>query len=385
MIDIDDEVRAALRERAEGGVHVEALLHGARRRGVRRRRYRRVALAVGTAAVAVTVAGAVTAIPWHGTRAPVAGGVPSPSATGGPSPSATGGPLPLRDNRPPVAAGAPPLAQGGQVGADPRLFHLDVTDPAAVRLQWTAGQSEESLSVSRTPESMHGLDGYWVSIARSASALDHAYESEAVPPEPVTETVTVQGHPATLAHSADGAPGSRHATLRWQPVAGVWAQVRGAFGDGPDGSRVTDRAAIVAAAEWVRLDRTYRCAVGFRLAWAPPGAHLTRCGLAMAATPATSPVSGTVTNVVRIAAGGKLFRVETDLPENVGPVEPNTEVAGRKVRYDSDKHGALYVTADLAVMVVDENGMSRTDVLNVVGGFTPVTGSLTDRPDSPLP
>jgi hypothetical protein len=224
------------------------------------------------------------------------------------------------------------------------------------------------------------MDGYWVSIAANAAALDHAYESEPVPPEPVTENVTVDGRPATLAHNADGAPGSRLATLRWQSVAGVWAQVRATFGDGPGGSRATDRSALVMAAGWVRFDQAYRCAVGFRLASVPPGAQLTRCGLTMSA--------GEVSNAVLIRAGAKLFRVETDLAGNVGPVETNAEVAGRKVRYDAGVHGALYVTGDLAVMVVDEHGgtaLSRDDVLGVIGGFTPVGGGdLNAWPDSPL-
>jgi hypothetical protein len=372
MIEIDDEVLAAMRERAEGGVHVESLLDGARRQGVRRRRYRQVALAVGAAAVVATTAGAVAAVPWN--RA----GPPPPVGVASPPPPST--PTTAPDLRPPVATGAPPLTQGSQVGADPRVFHLDVTDPGAVRLQWTAGQGAESLSVSRTVESTASMDGYWVSIAGSAAALDHAYESEPVPPEPVTENVTVAGRPATIAHSADSVPGSRHATLRWQPVDGVWAQVRATFGDGPGGSRATDRAALVAAAGWVRFDRVYRCAVGFHLGQVPPAAQLTRCGLVMS--------TGEVSNAVWIRAGGKLFRVETDLARNVGPVETNTEVAGRKVRYDAASRAALYVTGDLAVMVVDEPGtapMSRDEVLGVVGGFTPIAGrDLNTWPDSPL-
>src|SRR5688572_1471297 len=55
---MDESVRAALREHADGAVQVEELLDGARRRGVRRRRLRHALVGCGTAAAVVAVVGA---------------------------------------------------------------------------------------------------------------------------------------------------------------------------------------------------------------------------------------------------------------------------------------------------------------------------------------
>lgn len=388
MSHIDDSILRAIRHRADGGVHVERLLDGARRKGVRRRRIRRTAQATGVAAAVLAVA--IAALPLSAAEGPgrpgdgqLGASVPgSPDAgKARPEPSASTDPSPLAGIRPPVATGAKPLTGGGSAGAD-RLLHLDVTDPDVNGLRWRSGPNWESLSVTRAHSSPNAFNQYEILVGASEAALAeaNAAEGEALPGTPTTEELTVNGRPAKLARGGDA---TRYATLQWQPAAGVWAQLLVIFGDVPAGTAATDRAGVLEIAEWTRFDRVYRCPARFRLAWSPAGTEQVSCALAL-----ISRDTG-----IEAGSGGRFrttnatFDIEVGRDETAGAanaVRPNVTVSGRAI----EAHGgaARHVRDGLMLELTSGTPSIGQDVAaRVVAGIEPVTSTdLGTWPNDPL-
>ena len=222
MSEIDESVLVAIRERADGGVHVEDLLAGARKRGTRRRRVRHTLLGAGAAAAVLAIVGVVAIVPSGGAEPGYQVGASGGPEKATPTPSPTAQLSKLSEVRPPVASTAVPVSGGGQVGADPRLLHLDVTDPDATSLRWQSGAGFESLDVSRTDSWNNSFNEYHIFLGSSESALDAARASgrEALPGQPTTEQITVNGKPATLTLSGAMPESNRYAMLRWQQAPG---------------------------------------------------------------------------------------------------------------------------------------------------------------------
>jgi hypothetical protein len=263
---MDEMIATALRERAEGDVHVERLL-GAVRAGVKRQRRRRFALGCGAAAAVVTLAG-------------VAGVVALPGRQPG---ARTGAPVEAGLPRPPSAGAVPTAVESPEVlASDPGLFHLDLIDLSGWRwVAWSATRSFEELSAeaSESGGSVHILaarDQVWLGEWDSAAAVK----------------TTVGGLPAETAERFGG-----H-VVRWQPRPGAWVQVQAS---GPP-----DIAVLVA--EKVRLDRVYRCAVPFRLA-GPAVPPTVKCGtdFVLEDDGVTATAAGTVW--LRQSAGGTEYQV----------------------------------------------------------------------------
>jgi hypothetical protein len=215
---MNETISTALRDHADGDIHIERLL-SAVHAGARRRRQRRLALACGAVVVAalVGVTGAVS------TR--------QPATIAGPALEAAI-PRPPHVERVPAAADAPEV-----LGADPSLFHLDLTGLTGwTYLSWSSRRGHEELAVT-----MESGDQVLIEADRDRGRLRRR--------DGRTWAVTVGGKPAEAV-----AAGASH-MIRWQPVPGIWAQVD-AIGD-------VDMA--IGFAENLWLDRVYRCAVPFRL------------------------------------------------------------------------------------------------------------------------
>jgi hypothetical protein len=227
-----NEITTVLHEHAEGDEHIEDLLVAVRA-GARRRRHRRVVVACGAAVLSVAaLIGTTTAL---GSR----GGTPPATQPSAALPRPPAIDRPTAPERPEV------------IGSDPTLFHLDVVDlPGWEILTWTGTGSGYETLFATSPQ----LGGeVTVEVSRD--------------PERLTQRGGVTGSTMVWGHSAETTDlGSRH-MVRWQPVPGLWAQVRAGGADG---------VAALTVAESVRLDRVFRCAVPFRLVGLD-GMRLTRC------------------------------------------------------------------------------------------------------------
>jgi hypothetical protein len=349
---MNETITAALREHAEGDIHIDRLL-GAVRAGARRRQRRRRAVA-GGAVIVFAVAALVG----------VRGVLPGRSPVAGPPPAAT--------PRPPRLDGAATVAASpAELGADPTRFHLDLiglngADSVAggalaagdlgrwTSLSWAAQQGHEVLAGQL--ESGHEVR---VEADRERDGLTWR--------DGPRWPVTVAGQPAEAVAVADGSY-----AVQWQPVAGVWAQVDVTTTDG-------DVRAAIAIAERVRLDRVYRCAAAFRLIGVAP-ARFTRCS--------TDYWWG---GPGPWAAGsGAWFTMDSDGPEYlvaVGeavPVVPNATIAGRAVEI-AQPTGGSPATLRIRYPFAGRTayfwafGPADDDVVHaLVAGFTP---SPDDNPD----
>ena len=239
-----DIISAALRDRVEGDIHVERLL-SAVHTGVRRRRRRRL---FGTA-FAVVAVGALAA----------AGGVVFSGTRGAPVRPASVGDI----ARPPRVDGAPVAAfTPSSLGSDPTLFHLDLTGlDGWGTLRWSSRPGYEDLRGF----SADAGGEFFVEASQVRDKLS-GQGGEISPTE-------VNGLPAEAVRITrpDGSfnPNAPQGTsaVRWEAVPDVWVQVVV-----PGDSKVAMR-----IAERVRLDRTYRCAVPFRLTGLSAQVRVVKC------------------------------------------------------------------------------------------------------------
>ncbi len=240
-----DLISTVLRDRADGDPHIERLL-SAVHAGARRRRRQR--LAVSACAVVTVVALAA------------AGHVAFPGPRGAPDRSATPATEVNRIPRPPLVTGAPVAAfTPTALGGDPTLFHLDVTGLRSwTSLRWTAMAGYEELRAT----SFEAGGELFVEASGSREKLP-GLAGEINP-------TTVNGVAAEAVRAIPGAgvppPRGDHA-VRWEAVPGVWVQV--VVQAGPE--------VALRMAERVRLDRTFRCVVPFRLTGLGDQVRVVKC------------------------------------------------------------------------------------------------------------
>jgi hypothetical protein len=238
-----DMISSTLRDRADGDIHIELLL-AAVHTGVRRRRRRGLA----AAACAVVTAAALTA----------AGGVTFFRTHEAPPGVAESADIP----RPPLVEDAPVATFTPTViGSDPTLFHLDVTglDDWA-NLAWSSRTGLEDLrgfSADAGGEFLVEVAQERDRLSGQAGEIGYATVN-GLAAEAVRVTTQAPGVP--------NSPNGRSA-LRWEAVPGVWVQVVV-----PAGLDVAMR-----IAERVRLDRTFRCAVPFRLTGLDTKVRVVKC------------------------------------------------------------------------------------------------------------
>jgi hypothetical protein len=291
---MDEMIATALRERAEGDVHVERLL-GAVRAGVRRQRRRRFLAGCGAAAVVATLVGAAGAVALPG-RGPDA---------------RTGEPARAEFPRPPAAGFVPTAAESPEVlNSDPGLFHLDLTGLSDWRwVAWAATDSFEELNVEASESGgqvrvVAARDPVWLGEWGTGAAPARVGEVPA-------ETIDRQGEHL----------------VRWQPRAGIWAQVSA-------GS--TDIAIIVA--ERLRLDRVYRCAVPFRLT----GPGLPRTGkCATDFVLQDDGVTATPAGSVWLVTPGSSLEYQVSVGRSPSDLVVNDTIEGKGVQVVEPAAGAL--------------------------------------------
>jgi hypothetical protein len=341
---MDDLITTALRERAEGDIHVERLL-GAVRAGVRRQRRRRFAVGCGAAAaVAGLVAAAGVAVqPGRG-----------PGTVAAPPPVAA---FP----RPPAAGSAPTAADvPAAFASDPTLFHLDLADMSGWRhVSWASTVKFEEMML----EASEAGGNASVAATRDPEWLG-PWADGAVP-------ATVGGLPAQTREQL----GSH--VVRWQPLPGIWAQVQA---NGPPDI-------AIGVAEKVRFDRVYRCAVPFRLVGLGPPRTM-KCS-----TDFVLEDDG----VTATAAGGAWFTATEGGPEYQIAVgrsragfSANETIAGKAVRVsmpiDTVTPPEILYPFDGRMAYFWQHGAGSPEAFRaVVAAFTPVPGrDPAGWPNSPF-
>ncbi len=279
---MNEIISAALRDNADGDIHIERLLTAVHT-AVRRRRQRRLALVSAAAVVLVLVSLAAVLSSRR------------PATIAGPAPQATF-PRPPQVERVPSAADSP-----GVLGSDPTLFHLDLSDLSGWKdLSWASRRSQETLTVT-----MQSGDQLQIEAAQEPNQLD--------PSDGTTAAVTVGGKPG----EAVATHGSH--VVRWQPVPGIWTQV-----DAPG-----EVETAIAVAQKVRLDRVYRCAVPFRLTRVIP-ARMTECSTYYVVDGDTGRWTASGGVWFTLAAGGPEYQVAVGTG---GPsIAVNDTIEGRPVQ-----------------------------------------------------
>jgi hypothetical protein len=329
---MDDLIATALRERAEGDIHVERLL-GAVRAGVRRQRWRRFAVGCGAVA-AVTGLLAAAGVAVAPGRGPDTGAAPPP-VTAFP--------------RPPEAGSVPTAAEvPAAFASDPTLFHLDLADMSGWRhVAWASTTKFEELMLEA------GDPGRNAAVAATR-------DPEWLPPwADGAAPATVGGLPAQAREER-----GTH-VVRWQPLPGIWAQVQA---DGLDFA--------ISVAEMVRLDRVYRCAVPFRLV-----------GLGPPRTMKCSTDFGLEDDGVTVTAAGSAWFTATEggpeyqiaVARARAGVTPNDTIAGKAVLVsmpiDSVTPPEILYPFDGRMAYFWQHGAGPVEAFRAaVAAFTPVPG-----------
>ncbi|MER7004508.1 hypothetical protein ABT297_15870 [Dactylosporangium sp. NPDC000555] len=305
MTGLDRVVTEALARVADDDVHVERLLAAARAGGIRHRRRRRVAIVAGTA-FSVAVAGtaiALTAALLPTTADGMPAAPPATIAAPSPAPSAKS-----------TTAAAPP-----KMTAPPLLPPADgppsaLSDPAQVGRPWLVHLGMDALPFPASVVQYHtSADGEWVMI-QGGSMLTVRLSRGTTDFEPLTgaqRSVVVNGRSGTFAHDSRSGDG----TLRWRLANGLWLQVYGQL----------DEAAALAVANSVRVDRTYRCAVPFRLPSVPAGTKADSCGMTFFGGPSRSTAT-------TIAIGASYVKFTTERGDGPATAAANETLGGRPAR-----------------------------------------------------
>ena len=190
MTDLNSALTGALRTAAdEDDVHVERLLAGARRSGVRYRRRRRLAMSTCGAALSVALAAGGLAVvrPLWAARSdtgPSVAGSPALRSSAPSTPAPAQSPTSMTEMpQLPEAPGATTVLQApAEVGRNPLLVHVTLAKlsrPARM-VQFISGDGRESLSV----------DGVAVQVSRNAADLDPLHGTR--------HDVTVNGRAAVV-------------------------------------------------------------------------------------------------------------------------------------------------------------------------------------------
>lgn len=348
---VEEELTAALRERAGAEVDPRALLAGSLARGRARVRRRQVFTAAGmagtTAAVLVAVSLAV-----GGIEAPPAGERSGQYAV------------------PAVASDLPGAEQSPEsVATDPFTLHFGV---AALPLPVDVAIWESQIGVESLALDVNGSDGgkgqLWFQLARRPIPPD---DGNVFTPSVTTTPTTVNGRAATL--EARRFPDRVAWGLRWEQVNGVQARL--------DSSGLS-KADTMAVAEALRFDRSSRCSVPLRLTDVPSGSAVVGCRLAYGQPRPPAARTTTPHASLRVASGGSAVSVGT-FPAVVSPDshEPQPEVTrlpnGITAGWLSDRE-LFFQSGPLDVSVTAHKTYGRAEVATVAEGL-----SLAGDPSNP--
>lgn len=306
--DVEEQLAAAMRTRADHEVDADALLGGSLVRGRQRQRRHRIGMALAGAGVAGVTTAALAAVPLvtGGGDTPI-GAVASPET----SPTWRLGP----DAKPPVRGAYPipaltvqgvPGAENApeKVGREPMNIHFRVeklslpVDGAT----WAVNpDGVEELALSMT-----GADG-GAATGRVRLAAGEVPEPESSGPArgepggPVVATekpVRIRDRTGTLSVIKES--GSTY-EVRWSPVDGVEAIVSG-FG--------LDEADTLALAHAVRWDQSARCAAPLQFMALPQGTVVKGCSIRFT----TGIVGWIPESVITLRGPGAAMKVEMGGP-----------------------------------------------------------------------
>jgi len=359
---LTDTLRAVA---ADEEVHVERLLDGARRAGVRyRRRHRMVVFACTVLSCALIVGGLAVVRPLWAARpatvavAPVNSPPPSLAVPSSSAPSA----MTAMPSLPPAPAASPAQTAPDEVGRDPLLLHvwLAALPFPATNVQTLSIGGQESISVEGSTAANGFAPSFVVQAGRRAADLD--------PLSGTRHDVTVNGRAAVAAVQSRSSRSS--AIVRWQPVKGLWVQVSG------DMSQAT---AVAIAAE-VRLDKVRRCAVPFHLPAAPGNARISSCSIAF--------LDGQVLATVGVQVSA--WNVSVGLMPG-GVLNTNEVLGGRPARvteHGNDGGRVMEIRVDRGDHFVDvtAEGPYNAAVVRKLAGEAVLSGSTdpAEWPVSPL-
>ncbi|GIJ56467.1 hypothetical protein [Virgisporangium aurantiacum] len=249
MTDFDRSLSATLERAAGDDVHVEGLLAGARRAGVRYRR-RRVGLVTG-AGLAAGLAALVVTMTVLGPNGGPASAPQYGSTPGSPVGSSKSAAPPR--HRELTTWPAPPAA----------------TATTALRLRLSLAQPpfamtsvQHQLFVDERQENLY-VDGAERRLTVRFGATTQDFE----PLDGQTRSVSVSGRPATFA--VDRSDRGNGTVLRWRTADGRWLQIVGA----------ADETEALRIAASVRTDGAFRCVVPFRLGHLPAGMTAESCSM----------------------------------------------------------------------------------------------------------
>jgi hypothetical protein len=368
---LEESIAATLREHVTDQVgadqvDVGGLLDRSRRRGrTYRRRHRAWRAGGGTLLVVAAGLGTALVAPRLAGHAPGLTTGPAAPASLGASSSALPPASPSPDGilRLVFLPGAVTAAKDPTVvGSDRELLHVDLPAAAIPRpvsvLEWTSMPGVERLNLQAGPtvvvDGKSHVSAVEVMVTPDKSQLDPA-------PGDAVRAVAVGDLPATLSSSGTGV--DRFVVLRWQPVAGLWAQLSTGGEDAP---------AIQLAAA-LTFDSVRFCAVPFRLDWVPPGAKVEICDASM--------IDGRRGGRTTIQVGKAAVTVEVDPGGRVS--SPTTTIAGRPAavrEYPGDGGKTIMqVDIDYGDHVADllaEGAYDRQTVLQIAAGYRDLTGEL---------
>ncbi|GAA0953991.1 hypothetical protein [Virgisporangium aurantiacum] len=414
MNEFETRVSTVLRDHADGEVDVRALTAGAIGVGIRRERRRRVGrIAAGGLALTVLAVAVVGGSRWLPGRsgqgsAPVA----STSQSGQPAGPVLVYQRPTYDPgtrawagvpTPPLDAAAPSAVQDPATVGTAGLVHFSFASEAGLGAATTVTYQTGPLwGVERAQiEAGPGCGCVFeLSRSRPGTGPTHAAFLDGARSRPV-----VVGTVAGTYHffePCDGCGPVRDGvgTLVWQPAPGLWALLNIGGGE----------ARAVQAAGGLRLDRTYRVVVPYRLATVPAGTTVQNAVMTFQGGMVTSGshVGATVENSVAVRSGPRAAMVgggNTVLPP-MGPGVTNevTTINGNPAiistspycDFDDRSSECTRVTVPKVIVMIDLGqtivalsnwgNIDRVAVLAAAAALTDLyTDDLAEWPTSPLP
>ncbi|MER7474537.1 hypothetical protein [Micromonospora sp. NPDC000018] len=175
---------------------------------------------------------------------------------------------------PPVATGAATAVESADEVGRPLLLHLSLAELPfpiiGVQYQQLIDERQERLAINGVDNNGQQRE---ITVRVGANTKDF---------EPLAgerKAVRVAGRPGTFA--LEKIDDRRYAVLRWRAANGLWLQVAGA----------RDQTDALTIAANVRLDRTYRCVVPYRLRSLPATMKPESCSMMFSGTTATSMLS----------------------------------------------------------------------------------------------
>jgi hypothetical protein len=256
----------------------------------------------------------------------------------------------------PAAKGVPGAAKRPDLfGTDPSVLHLSVD-------ALSTDATSTLLSVNTAPPSDRpGMPppAPWEkgTIRRDSSLLAltiNRVRDDLVLDRP-DNPGSVGGLPATVASQVEASKLGRHIwTVRWQPVPGLWAHAQ---------VWTWTWAEAESMLKQVRLDRSTRCAVPFKLTYLPPNTSVRACGVQLAATGETRTANATIT------VGDSSRQVTVVLGHGVMPPTNKTTLVQAGPYLVSKMISTWFMNVGAFRVTAFASGLAETETVKTIAGF----------------